>query len=215
MNQIKRAGLARENVGAVQLAEHQRAKPERVANADDLAIAHDHQGKRSLDLPQGRKDAARGIRLRQQMQDDLAIDRGLEDRALLLEFIPKQGRIDQIPIMPDGQLPPAALAHQRLGILDVARSRGRVSHVPDGPRPFERFKIRRRKDLRTRPIATCRRNRQFGPSEVTMPALSCPRCWRAKARSRSAARRSGGRRRRTRRTRHEEYGDCSNKESRA
>ena len=121
MNQVERAGLARKDVGAVQLAQRQRPKPERIAHADDLPVAHDHQRKRPLHLAQRREHPAGCIRLGQQMEDDLAIDGRLKNRAVLLQFLPQHRGIDQVAVMPDGHLAAPALTHERLRVLDIAR----------------------------------------------------------------------------------------------
>ena len=92
----------REHPGAVELAERERAKAERIAHADDFALAHHHEREGALDAPQRREHGrSRPSRLREQVQDDLAIDRRLENRAALLEFIAQHAGVDEIAVVPD------------------------------------------------------------------------------------------------------------------
>ena len=81
---VERAALAREHPRVVDLADAERAEAERIAHADDFALAQEHERKRAVDLAQRLDEAAVAEavrRLRHEMQDDLAVDRRLENRA--------------------------------------------------------------------------------------------------------------------------------------
>ena len=112
-----------------------------VTETDDLAFAHEHDGKRPLDASQGGEHAAVAVGLGQQVEDDFAIDRGLKNRALGLEFLAELGGIDEVAIVADGELAAGGADHKRLGVFDVAGTGGRIAHVADGARAGETFQI--------------------------------------------------------------------------
>ena len=137
VDEIEGAGLAGEDVGAIELAEDEGPEAEGIADADDLALAHDDEGKGALDLAQGAEDAGGGVRLGEEVEDDLAIDGGLEDGATLLKLLAEEGGVDEVPVMADGELAATALAHERLGVLDVAGAGGGIADVADGTGALE------------------------------------------------------------------------------
>ena len=51
------------------------------------------------------------------MQNDFAVNRGLENRALLFEFIPQNRSIGEVPIVTDGDLATSTIHHERLCIF--------------------------------------------------------------------------------------------------
>ena len=65
------------------------------------------------------------------MEDDFTIDGGLEDRAFVLQFFAEVSGVDEISVVPDGDLPPHAIDHERLCIRDVGTARRGVSDVAD------------------------------------------------------------------------------------
>jgi len=75
------------------------------------------------------------------MNDDFAIDRGLENGAFGLEFVAEGGGIDQVAIVADGQLTALAIDGQRLRIDQSARAGGGVAHVADGAIALEAFQV--------------------------------------------------------------------------
>ncbi|MGC3991103.1 MAG: hypothetical protein QM796_15765 [Chthoniobacteraceae bacterium] len=50
VDEVEGAGLAGEHVGAIELAEAERAEAERIADADDLALGHHDEREGALDL---------------------------------------------------------------------------------------------------------------------------------------------------------------------
>ena len=100
VDEVERAGLAGEDVGAVELAERERAEAERIAHADDLALAHHHEREGALDLAQRGEDAAGAGRLREEVQDDFAVDGGLENGAALFEFVAQDAALTRLPLWP-------------------------------------------------------------------------------------------------------------------
>ena len=58
------------------------------------------------------------LRLREQVQDDLAIDGGLENGAAL-QFVAQHGGVDEIAVVRDRDLAAGAIDHERLRVLQV------------------------------------------------------------------------------------------------
>ena len=80
MNKIKRAGFGRDDVSAVESAKREGPPPKRVAHRDQLPFAHDQERKRALNPAQSREHIGAIVRrLREQMQNDLAIGGRLEN----------------------------------------------------------------------------------------------------------------------------------------
>ena len=68
MNQIESARLRRQEIGAIELAESERAPAKRIAHADQFAFTHDDQRERALDPAQRRQYISAILRgLRQEM----------------------------------------------------------------------------------------------------------------------------------------------------
>ena len=87
-------------------------------------------------------------RLGQEMQNDLRIHRGLENRALGLQFLPQFPSIREVAIVGDGYLAPNAINGQWLRIAQSGRSGGGVSGVTDGRRPLHLLQQRHVEDGR-------------------------------------------------------------------
>jgi hypothetical protein len=106
----------------------------RVTQADQLVLGHDDQRVGALDAMEAAHEvvalAVQG-RLGQQMQNDLAIDGGREDRALGLQFLAKLGGVGQVAVVCDGNLAAGAIDGERLGIAQVRRAGGGVPRVAD------------------------------------------------------------------------------------
>ena len=63
------------------------------------------------------KDAAAvAVGLRQQVQDDFAVDGGLKNGALRFEFVPQDGGVDEVAVVGDGDLAARAIDDERLGV---------------------------------------------------------------------------------------------------
>ncbi len=91
----------------------------RIAEPDDLALAHEHDGKRALDTAQRSQRASIAAWLGQQVEDDFAVNGGLEDRALGLEFFAELGGVDEIAVVRDRELAAVGIDDERLGVLAV------------------------------------------------------------------------------------------------
>ena len=159
LDQVQRAGLAGEDMGGVdafpevlgqhhavgilrgdwfgpgQFTEDERAESERIAHADEFVLAHDDQRVGALDALHHcfqRMGAVAVERSRQQVEDDLAVHRGLENRTLLFQLGPQAGGVGEVAVVTDGDLAAGAVHDQRLGVLDVRAAGGRVADVTDG-----------------------------------------------------------------------------------
>ena len=82
---VERAGLRSKDIGAVELAEHQRPDAERIARADQLLVGEHHQRIGALELAERIDEAVDHARLLgagDEMQDDLGVGGRLADRAV-------------------------------------------------------------------------------------------------------------------------------------
>ena len=85
---VERAGLGRQDPGAVEVAEHQRPDAERIAHADHLLRRQRHQRVGALDLADRVDEARVEVALAaggDQVQERLGVGGRREDRALLLQ----------------------------------------------------------------------------------------------------------------------------------
>ena len=147
-DEVEGARLAREHVAAVlQSSERQRAEAVRIAHADDFRLGHHHERERALDAAERGEDVAIG-RLREEVEDDLAVHRRLKNGALRFEFGAEQVRVHEVAIVPDGDLAARAVHHERLRIRDRAAAGGRVAHMADGTRALQPHEIAPLEDLR-------------------------------------------------------------------
>jgi len=158
----------------------ERSESVRVADPEQLPLVHEHQG-----IGPGQPAQRLGRRLDQivapgaghQMHDDLAVGTGAEDGALRLQLRPQDLRVDQVPVVRQRDHAVAARRDDRLGVLELRAPGGGVSHMADRQRPFSRLRRASVNTSATNPIAFS--GWRVSPSDATMPALSCPRCWSA------------------------------------
>ena len=133
-DQIEGAGLRGHHPGIADLPQRQRPKAIRIARGDQTVIGQKRHGKRAAHLLK-RVDhpVEQGIRagMSDQMDDHLAVGGGLEDRAVGLKFVPDHLRVDQIPVVGQGQIAEGKVDHDRLGVLEIAGAGGRIAVVPD------------------------------------------------------------------------------------
>jgi hypothetical protein len=134
VDEIESAGLGGEDVGAVQLAENERPKAERIADADDFALAHDDEAERALEAPQHTQGAAAVLRrLSQEMRNDFAIGRGLENGAFAFQLIAENSGVDQVAVVRHRDLAAKTIDHERLRVFQRARPGSGVAGVPERP----------------------------------------------------------------------------------
>jgi hypothetical protein len=70
--------------------------------------------------------------LGQQVNDDFGIVGGLEDRPVGLVLVAKEGRVDQVAVVGEGNRAAREFAHEGLGIGQGTRSGGRIADMADG-----------------------------------------------------------------------------------
>ena len=118
-----------------QPAEHERTEPERIADADEFVFAHDDERVRALDFAHDGFERVGAVSIAgtgEQMQNDLAVDGRLENRALLFEFGAQPRGVGEIAVVADGDLAARAIDDERLGVLDIGTAGGGVADVADG-----------------------------------------------------------------------------------
>src|SRR5262249_44349314 len=103
----------------------QRPEPIRIPNTDERVLSEQQQRKCALDLRQRFAESIEQVVTfgsGKQMQDDLAVARGLKDGTLLFEPIAERLRIDQISVIDHGYRTASANAFDddRLGIALAA-----------------------------------------------------------------------------------------------
>ena len=76
-----------------------------------------------MDFAERGEDAIRFCGLREEMQNHLAIDGGLKNRATLLKVFPEGGSVDKVPIVRNRDLTPRGVDHKGLSVHEVARAR--------------------------------------------------------------------------------------------
>ncbi len=106
------------------------------------------------------------------MEDDFAVNGGLEDRALGLEFFAELGGVDEIAVVRDRELAAVGIDDERLGVLGRAGPGGRVAHVADGASALELIEVVHLEDLRDKAHALCCWKVLSDPLAETIPALS-------------------------------------------
>ena len=134
---VEGAAFAREQPRAVDLADAERTEAERVAHADDFALAHQDEGKGALHLAERLDEdaVAEAVgRLGHEVEDDLAVDRGLEDGALGFQFVAQEVGVDQVAVVADGDLAARAIDDDGLGVFERAGAGGGIADVADGAR---------------------------------------------------------------------------------
>ena len=147
-DEIKSARFRRQHPTVAEAPENQRTEAVRIAHADESIGGEHDQRERAAETTQGSKGFTRRGLARQQMQDDLAVRRGLENGAGILEFFAQRGGIDEVAVVGDGQRPPHGVGDEGLRIRQSAGPGGRIADVTDGAVAFEPFERRRVEDLR-------------------------------------------------------------------
>jgi hypothetical protein len=132
---VERAGLRRQDVGAVELAEHQRADAQRVAHADQLLVGQGDQGVAALDLGHRVDEAVDHLglpRAGDQVKDHLAVRGRLEDGPVGDQFLPQEQEVGQVAVVADGDAAGLEVGEHRLDVADAAAAGGGVAGVADG-----------------------------------------------------------------------------------
>ena len=188
--------------GAVHAAEHERPEAPGVARGDEGFRGQEEQGERPHHLVEARHDrvldalaVAGGV----EVEDDLGVGGGLEDRARRLELAAQDGGVHQVAVVADRDRAAVALDEVGLRVRGHGVARGRVADVADRAVPGQRLQAARREHVvheahaLARAGASCRRRRRCPPTPARGAAGRRARC-------RRGARPRGGRRCRRGRT---------------
>ena len=73
--------------------------------------------------------------MRDEVDDDLSVTGGLENRAFGFQARANAGGVHQVAVVRDGDLAVRAVDQDRLGVLQAALAGGRIARVPDGDVP--------------------------------------------------------------------------------
>ena len=176
-DQIEGAGLRAHHGRVAEGAEHEGAEAVGVAHGHQEVAGQDDERERPPHLPDRLDDCVGGRiggRPGIEMQHDLGVAAGLEDGTLPHQIFAQLGRIDEVPVVAEGDLAVRTVDEKRLCIDDLAVARRRVPHVPMAVSRQGRRGVVSSMASDTCPMARvkCRRS----PSLVAMPALSWPRC---------------------------------------
>lgn len=112
----------------------------RIARGDNAVVGEQHDGEGPTDLAECVNDPGEqciGPRMSNQVNDHLAVRRGLENGAVRFEFIAKHLRINEIPVVRQCEIPEGEIDGERLNVLEILASGGRVAIVADGHRSCE------------------------------------------------------------------------------
>ena len=123
---------------------------------------------RSENAPSIRRSAASTLaavveRLREQMQNDFAVGRGLENRAFAFQLVAQDGGVDQVAVVRDRDLAADAIDHERLRVFDRARAGRGITGVPDRARAFQPLQLGLAEDLRDQAHVVVDQKRSAGP----------------------------------------------------
>ena len=81
------------------------------------------------------------------MEDNLAIDRGLENGTAFFEFGAEGCGVNKIAVVGNGQLAAGGIDEKGLGVFEIARAGRRVAHMADRTIALESFQIAGLEDL--------------------------------------------------------------------
>ena len=134
-DRVERAGLRRQDVMAIEFAEHQRADAERVAGADELLGRQRDERIGAFELADGVDEAveeAVALAAGNEMQDDLGVGRRLAECAVADELAAKCEAVRQVAVMGDGEAAGLEFGEERLDVAENGLSGRRITVVADG-----------------------------------------------------------------------------------
>lgn len=156
---VEGARLARYDPAVAQTADRQRAQSVLVAAGIDAVGRHDQEREGALEHVQRIDDgedagpvAEPGLLL-DQVGQNLAIGRRLEEAALVLKVVAQEFRIDDVPVVRHGEIARIVTEKERLHVLDAAASGRRVAHVADGHVAAQRSELLLVEDLGNQAVA--------------------------------------------------------------
>ncbi len=116
---LQRARFTGHHMALAQTSQRKRTDSPRIARGVHATRTRDHKGKRAAEFSQRHPDAVALSEIGgvcKLVQQNLAVGRGLEDRALLLITVSQFARVDQIAVMSDRPHPVTAFSQKRLHV---------------------------------------------------------------------------------------------------
>ena len=132
---VERAGLRGQHVGAAEPAQHQRADADGIARADQHVVGEADERIGALDLPQRLDEAlddAAALRAGHQVQDDLGVGGRLADGAGGDQLAPQRQRVGEVAVVGDGEAAGVEVGEQRLHVAQDGVAGGGVAVVAEG-----------------------------------------------------------------------------------
>ena len=156
LDQVERARLRGDDRSPLplHLPEGERPDPVGVAHPDQLVPGHEEEGIRAADLVQCVDDAILDPLLPgagDEVDENLGVHRGLEDRTGDLELPLKFLGVHEIAVVGDGNGAGLEIDHQRLGVFQLRAARRGVADVPDGGVPRQPGEDLLREDVGDQP----------------------------------------------------------------
>ena len=131
---VERAGLRGQHVGAVEVAQDQRTHPQGVAYADERVVGEGDERIGAHHPPERVDEAAGhvvGVGQRHEMHDDLRVGGRLEDRAAPDQIPAHRMGVGQVAVVRQREAAHAGLHEDRLHVAQHGRAGGGVTVVAD------------------------------------------------------------------------------------
>ena len=133
-DQVERAGLARDDPGAAEPRQRERAEAERIARRDERVVGEHHQAVGALHARERVDQPILGMRLaraREQVHDHLGVRRRGEDRAAPFELAADRAGVHQVAVVRDRERAAVGRRAERLRVAQARLAGRRVAHVAD------------------------------------------------------------------------------------
>ena len=140
VDQVERAGLRGDHEGVTDPAEDERTEAPRIAGRDDPVLGQEDERVGPPHLTERVDDPPEEhllLRGRDQVDDDLAVDRRLEDRPTRLELRAQLLGVHQVPVVGDPERALRPLDDEGLAVLEHGRPARRIAVVADREPPLE------------------------------------------------------------------------------
>ena len=140
LDQVESARLAGDRIGVLQLSEDQGPEAVGITDGDHLLVGEEQQRIGAFDPPQGADEPVEGQILMgegDEVDDHLRVHGRLEDGPVILQLVPNDLCVGEVPVVGYREGAFRILDDKGLGVLEGARSRGRIPHVPYGRVPLD------------------------------------------------------------------------------
>jgi hypothetical protein len=132
-DEVERAGLRRGDPVVADPSEAERAHASRVAKRDQAVLRERDARERAVQLRDRAGDRLfeRGVVVRDQRRDHLAVGGRVDADAAFGELLAELGGVRQVAVVPERDRSRSAVVHDRLRVAPVRRAGRRVARVPD------------------------------------------------------------------------------------